>query len=37
MIPACKVLFSGATLTDWRNGYRNGSLLLINLFETIRT
>ncbi len=34
MIPACKVLFSGATLTDWRNGYRNGSLLLINLFET---
>jgi allophanate hydrolase len=33
MIPACKVLFSGATLADWREGYRNGSLLLSNLFE----
>jgi allophanate hydrolase len=33
MVPACKVLFSGATLNHWRDAYRNGSLLLNSLFE----
>jgi allophanate hydrolase len=33
MTPACKVLFSGATLADWRDGYRNGTLLLNRLLE----
>jgi allophanate hydrolase len=33
MTPACKALFSGATLSDWQDGYRNGSLLLNSLLE----
>jgi allophanate hydrolase len=34
MTRACKALFSGATLSDWQDGYRDGSLLPNSLLET---
>jgi allophanate hydrolase len=35
MATTCKELFLVATLADWRDGYRNGSLLLSGLLNTV--